>query len=148
MAAASGRFLGDGFHVRGDLAGFDGGHLPEIRARDFVELERKLMAFDPREPVGEMVDGVVGHRQRAVPAGVLHLELIVGVEFFARVHRNHGRLAVARVNAAAIGVEDEFGVDQIAMIPQQPFDAVGIAGFFVRGQREDNVAIRPVIFLA
>ena len=55
--------------------------------------------------------------------------------------------AVARVDAAAVGIEREFRVNQIAMIAQQPFDAVGLSGFLVGGQHENNVAIRTVILL-
>jgi hypothetical protein len=116
--------FGDGFHVRGDLPGVNGGHLAEVRARDSVQFERKLIALDARDAVGEVVDRVVCDGQRAMPAGIFHFELIIGVKFFACVYRHHRRLAIARVNPAAVGVQDEFGVHQIAMSPQQPVHAV------------------------
>ena len=128
-----GRILGDRLHVGGDLAGFDGGHLPEIRACDFAELEGKLIVLEAREPVGEMVDRVVRDRQRTVAARVFHFQLIIGVKFFRGIDGHHCGLALARVDAATIRVEHEFGVDQIAMVAQEPVDAVRTAGFFVGG---------------
>ena len=44
-------------------------------------------------------------------------------------------------DAAGIVVERELGIDEIAMVLQQPIDAVGFAALFVGGQREDQVAV-------
>src|SRR4029077_3292545 len=85
-----------------------------------VELERELVALKPRQAAGKMVDGVVWHGQRAVPPGVLGLELIVRIELLARIHLDDRRFAVPGVNTASVRVEYVLGVDQIAMIPQQP----------------------------
>ena len=43
--------------------------------------------------------------------------------------------------AAGIGVQRELGVDQIAMVLQQPIDAVGFAALLIGGQREDEIAV-------
>ena len=118
------RILKDGFHVRGNWAWLDGGHLPEIRAGDSVQLEGELIMLDARDSVGEMVDRVVCDGQRTVPAGIFHLKLIIGIELFRGVDRHHHRLAIARVDATAIGIQNECRVDEVAMIAQQPVDAV------------------------
>ncbi len=52
-----------------------------------------------------------------------------------------------RQDAAAIVVQDEFGIDQRAMILEQPIDTIGSAAFFIRGHRQDDVAARRVTFL-
>ncbi len=103
--------------------------------------------LETSEAVGEMVDGVVRDGQRAMATGVFHFELIIGVELFGRVDGHHHGLSAARVDPAAIGIERKFGIDQIAMIAQQPFDAVGAARFFVGSERENDVAIGMEIFL-
>ncbi len=126
---------------------FGGGGALEVGARHGIQLERKFVALETRQGVREMIDGVIRHRQRAVAAGIGYLQLKIGVELFGGVHRDDHGLAVAGVDAAAIGIENVLGVDQIAMILQQPIDAIGFAAFFVGGEREDDVAIRPVIFL-
>ena len=90
--------------------------LQKIRARDGVELERKLVAFEAREAVGEVIDRVVG--RRAANCGRRDFSLQAGNRrrpFRSRRRTSYG-LAVLRVDAAAIGIEDEFGIDQIAMI--------------------------------
>src|SRR5579862_3950861 len=94
-----------------------------------------------------MINRIVGYGQRAVAAGIFHLELVIGVDLFASVDGHHHGLAVLRVDAAAVGIEDVFGVDQIAMIAEQPVDAIGIAALFVGGKRDDDVAIRAIVFL-
>ena len=71
-----------------------------------------------------MVNRVVRHGQRAVAARIFRFELEIRVELFAGVHGDDGGLAVARVDAAAVGIEREFRIDQIAMVLEQPVDAV------------------------
>ena len=51
----------------------------EIRARDVVQLERETECSS-RERVRQMIDGVVGHGQRAVAAGVGDGELEIGIQ--------------------------------------------------------------------
>ena len=98
------------------------------------------------EPVGELIDGVVRHRQRAVTAGIGDGELVIRVELLARVDGEDGRFALVQLHAAAIGIEDVFGLDEIAMILNQPVDAVGLAALLVRGKREDDVAVGAKAF--
>ena len=143
-----GRILCDGFHVRGDCAGFDGGHLTEVGSGDFAQLERESILLEPRKPVGEVIDRVVGNRQRAVPARIGHFELVIGVQFFGRVDGHHRGPSRARVNSAAVGVERELRVNQIAMIAQQPFDTVRATGFFVGRERQNDVPVGMKILFA
>ena len=57
-------------------------------------------------------------------------------------------LAVIEFEVAGIGVEAEFGVDQVAMVLDQPVHAVRISVFFVRGEGHDDVAVRlPALLL-
>ena len=50
------------------------------------------------------------------------------------------------VKSASVGIEDELGVDQIAVILEEPVDAVGFAAFFVGGEGEDEVAVGTIVF--
>ena len=75
-------------------------------------------------------------------AGIGDGELVVGVELFAGIDGEDGRLAVMQLHAAAVGVEDIFGVDEIAMVLDEPIDTIGFAAFLIRGQGENDVALR------
>ena len=79
-------------------------------------------------------------------AGVGDGELVVGVELLAGVDGEDGGFAVVQLHAAAVGVEDEFGVDQVAVVLDQPVDAVRLAALFIGGEREDDVAVRTEAF--
>ena len=50
------------------------------------------------------------------------------------------------INAAAVGIDDVFGVDETALVLDEPVDAVRLAAFFVGGEREDEIAIGLVAF--
>ena len=41
----------------------------------------------------------------------------------------------------ASAIEHELGVDQVAMVFQQPVDAVEFAAFFIGSERQNDVAI-------
>ena len=61
------------------------------------------------------------------------------------LHDVEERLAVAG-HAAPTLVQHDTGIDQIAMVLDQPLDAVGRATFLVRRERDDDVAIGNVPF--
>ena len=93
-----------------------------------------------------MIDGVVRDRQRAVAALVRHLQPVVDDVLFAHLHVVRDPLAGDRLAPSAL-VEAELGVDQIALVLQQPDDAVvGAAALFVGGERDDDVAVRLEAF--
>ena len=75
-------------------------------------MQRKLVLADARKRGRERVDGVVGPDERAVPADVGHFELIVRIDFLARLQFEDGRTAFAQNHAAAVGVEGKVGIDQ------------------------------------
>src|SRR5215471_1030001 len=93
-----------------------------------------------------MVDGIVFHRPRTVSACVMNLEPKTRVYLFARLHGIQYVMAVLYFAFAAF-VEGILGVDQIAMVRQQPLDAIRVAGLFVCGERKNQVAIRQVVLL-
>ena len=73
-------------------------------------------------------------------AGVGDFEFETQVDLFGGLHRHVDGLAVLDVAAAGIGVDAELGVDEIAMLLDQPIDAVGGAAFLVGGEGEDEIA--------
>ena len=52
-----------------------------------------------------------------------------------------------RVADDAVVIEHELRVDQRAVVPHQPLDAVAATALLVRGEGENDVAARPVPFL-
>ena len=107
----------------------------------------KFVFLQPAQARRERVDGVVGHRQRAVTTRVGRHQLIVAVDLLRAIELIVQRLAVVADDRGAIVVEHEFGVDELAMVLQQPVDAVRAAALLVRGEREDDVAIGAEAFL-
>jgi hypothetical protein len=76
------------------------------------------------QTVSELVDGVVRHRQGAVSTRIRDGELVVGVELLAGVDGEDGRFAVVQLYAAAVGVENVFGINKVAVVLNQPVDPV------------------------
>ena len=74
-------------------------------------------------------------------ARISRSELKVGIQFLSRVHNDVERFAMLSGHAAAIGIEHKVAVDQVAMILQQPINAVRCAAFFVCRKGENDVAI-------
>src|SRR6266853_1362229 len=97
---------------------------------------------------GEMVDRVVLHRHRAVPAGIGHLELVGLENLFAGLDGHAQSVAVLVEQAVPAFVERELGVDQVAVVLEQVYDAAEIRrdDFLVAGRYEDEVALRTVAF--
>ena len=139
-----GRRVEDGAHVGGELAGFERGHLGEIRSGDGVELDWELIVFEAAERVGELVDGVVAGGQRAVAAGVLGGDLEVAVELFGGLDGHDNGLVVLGVDAAGVGVDGDHavdGLDQVGAVGEEPVDTVRFAALFVGGEGQDEVAV-------
>jgi hypothetical protein len=80
---------------------------------------REAELAEPREAFGEMVDGVVGRRQRGVPALIEDLQPIVEVHLFQRLEAVADQLAVLDADAAAL-VEGVLGRDQVTVVLEQP----------------------------
>ena len=81
------------------------------------------MLADSRERRRQNVDRILRAHERAVAARVGDFEPVVGVDFFARLQVEDRGAAVLDDDAAAVGVERELGVDERAMLLQQPLDA-------------------------
>ena len=77
---------------------------------------------------------------RAVSAVVGDFQLETEVDLFGGLHGHVDGLAVLDVAAAGIGIDAELGVDEVAMLFDEPIDAVGRAAFLVGGEGEDEIA--------
>src|SRR5450631_810377 len=95
-----------------------------------------------------MIDRIVLGRDRAVAALVLHLELIGQRDLFAGLDAVPDRLAVFQSDAAAL-VQCKFGIDQVAMVLEQPLDpeTVAVENFLIGLERDDDIAFGLVTFL-
>jgi len=113
----------------------------EIGAGDLAELDREFQRLQTCKALREMVDGVVLHRERAVAAGVGHLEAKVLIHLLGRLDLVGQVLPVAHVAAAAL-VDRELGVDEIPVLADQPLGAVELTALLVCGEREDQIAFR------
>ena len=99
--------------------GFDFCHLLEIGCGDFVGLQREAEIREALERNGQMIDCVVQDRQRTVAAFVVNLEAEVDDVLFADLNVVRDFLAIERFAPAAF-VQRIFGIDQLAMILQEP----------------------------
>src|ERR1700674_372633 len=95
-----------------------------------------------------MIDRIIPRRHRAVAALVFHVELIGQRNLLAGLDAVPDRLAVLESDAAAL-VQREFGIDQVAMVLEQPLDAEAIAvqNFLVGLERNDDIAVWLVALL-
>ena len=108
------------------------------------------MAREAREPRRELVDRVVLAGQRAVAAGVPGLEPEAHAHLLGGLHpQQHGPPLARHLGSAAL-VQRELRLDQGAIVLQEPAHPVprrARAELLVRGQGQDQVAIRHVAFL-
>ena len=116
-------------------------HRLEIGARHIIGLEREAELRQPIERAGEVVDGVVGNGQRTVSALVAHLEAVVDDVLLAHLDVVRELRAVDRLAPAAF-VQANSASIELALVLQQPLDAVvRAAAFLVGGERDDDVAV-------
>ena len=93
-----------------------------------------------------MIDGVVGDRERAVAALIPNLEAEGEHVFLAHLNVVGDFLAAGFFTPAAF-INGEVGVDQFAMVLEQPVDSVvRSAAFFIGGEGDDDVAVRLKAF--
>src|SRR5258706_7300036 len=120
----------------------------KVSACGLVELQREAEFGETYQSLRQTIDRVVPARDRAVAALIFHFELIAQRNFFAGLDAVPDRLAVLHSDATAL-VQCEFGIDQVAMVLEQPLDsqAVTVQNFLVRLKRYDDIAIRLVAFL-
>src|SRR5439155_21491628 len=118
-------------------------------ARGGGEPEREVVGAEPREAAREMGDRVVLHRERAVSAGIGHLELIRLENLFAGLD-GHTHIVTALVEQAVPAfVQRKLGVDEITVVLEQVDDAAEIRryDFLVSGRNEVEVALLTVVIL-
>ena len=81
-------------------------------------------------------------------AGVARFEAEIGEGLFTDLHRLANHFALSVAVAAAAFVEGKFGVDQVAFVRGEPFDAIERAiGFLAAGQRDLDRALGLVACL-
>ena len=123
-------------------------HRLEVGPRHFVQAERERKRRQPVERARQVIDCVVGNGPRAVPAFVAHLEAEIREGLLTQRHVVGYALAIHQFTARAL-VQRVLGIDQLAIVFQQPIHAVvRAAAFFVGSQRHDQVAIGPEAFAA
>ncbi len=98
--------------------------------------------------VGQAVDRIVPARRGAVAAAVGDLELIGLIDLLRDLHAEAERAAVAQRAATAL-VDRELGVDQVAVVLQEPMHAVvrRIRQLLIGRERQDDVAVRLEAFV-
>ena len=137
----------DRLHRRAEVAAFERGRALEERTRDFVQVDREVELVEPIQRRGQPIDRVVADGHGAVAALVRDLQIEVAIELLGGLHGVEQLLAGALAPAAAF-VQAELRLDQRAMIVDQPRDAVVVAAFFIRGERDDDVALGLQAFLS
>src|SRR2546425_8653709 len=88
-----------------------------------------------------MINRIVLHRARTVPARISHLEAEALIHLFARLNAIQEVLAVFDQTLAPL-IEREIGIHEIPIIFQKPLHTVVIAAFFISRERDDQVTIR------
>src|SRR5580693_3870775 len=88
-----------------------------------------------------MIDRVIARWPGAVASRIFHLKLKVDVDLFAGLYGTIDFLALVAHKIAAVQIYAVLGLNPIAMMFEQPFDAVEVAAFFVGREREDEIAV-------
>ena len=125
------------------------GHALEECTRHGIEPRRKIELREALQGVGEAIDRVVAARRGAVPAAIGDLELVGLIDLLGELDREAERAGRCAMRAAAALVDGELGVDQLAVVLQQPAHAIvrRIRKLFVGREREDDVALGLVALL-
>src|SRR6185437_7968268 len=73
-------------------------------------------------------------------AVTLYFQAKINIVFFTGLQTQQQALALLSFKIASVSVDAVFSVNQIAVIFNEPLNAVGVAALFVRGKRKDQVA--------
>ena len=111
-----GRRLRDGMHVRRSRTLLQRGKRIEARASGGGERHRKLEGLQAAQGRRQPVDRVVRAGKRAMSARTRGLEREGHIGLLAGSHFEELALAVLRVAAAAVEIDDHGRVDQLAML--------------------------------
>ena len=76
-----------------------------------------------------------------MPADIGHFKLIVRVNLFTGLKLEHDATAVAQPDTAAVGVERQVGIEQLAMPGKQRLNAL-LRCLFIAGEDENEIARR------
>src|SRR6202011_3197319 len=91
----------------------------------------------------QSIDRVIRAGKRSVSSGAGGLQREGDIGLLTGAHFEKLTLAVFRVAAAAVEIDDQRGVDQVAMFLEEKGGPVRVAaGFFVGGECDDDIAIR------
>jgi hypothetical protein len=123
IAAGSGGRGQDAAHRRRGLGVDQLGRALEVGAGHLVEHHRKGVLADAHQRTGELEDGVVGARQRAVTTRIGGLEVEALEQLLAGLDVVRDAPPLLH-HAAPTFVEGERGVDQVAVVLEQVLHAV------------------------
>ena len=127
-------------HLRCVRTRIDPCHFAEPGAGDVVESGGKLESGEPIEGSGKLINCVLFGGKGAVAAGIGDFDLERTVSLFRGLHAEIERSTLAADGrAGSIAVDTESGIDQVAMIANQPLDAIIWASLFIRGQGQNEV---------
>jgi hypothetical protein len=99
--------------------------------------------------VGELIDGIVAHRRRAVPAGVGRLDAVMLRGLLADMDAGGEQIAMPVGAPAATLVEREAGGDQLGPVLRQPLGAIERrSALLATGQRQLDRAFGAIAALA
>ncbi len=118
------------------------GHRAEVAAGRVGDLHREAMRLQALQQARQVVDGVVGARRRAVPAGIgdRQLERRVGLLRGLQEVRD-GLAGLVQLSTPAVVVEGELGIGQGAMLVHEA-PRRQHAGLLVARERDDEIAGR------
>src|SRR6185312_14783800 len=118
----------------------------EVRLRYGIQLRRELVTRDSQQRISEFINGVVLPWNRAVASGVGRFQFNRVVDLLARLHVIGDFLPITNGPISSF-IERQAGVNPVAMILQQPFNAVVLAALFAGGQGDDNISGGDEAFL-
>ena len=79
-------------------------------------------------------------------AGIGNRHLEIGIHLFCRFNGDQQCLAIIDIDATGVRVQNEIRIYEVAVILEQPVDAVRVATLLIGSQRKNNVAVRLVAF--
>src|SRR5215467_9775527 len=106
-----------GAKVRGGVGSFQRGGLLKEATRGFIQTHRKLKISQTRQPLRQMVDGIIAfYRTRTVAAFALYFQAKVNIVLLAGLQTQKQAFAVLGFKVASISVNAVFSLDQVAMV--------------------------------
>ena len=77
-------------------------------------------------------------------AGIQRFQLVIDVNFFARLQPRQQTLVLVLLKLASVQIDGILGINPVTVRFEQPVNAIRSPAFFVRSQRENQIAVRQV----